>query len=132
MKCILRIETDDDQLTFLGYLHFTELGFRWQLDETAQEFELPSSGFLVFAKHNGDAIYCQLDRQEHHQFFEALDLDSEVATVWMEVGNSKVGSVFDWYKQTTPKNQNENVEDQQWITDANQELPEDFEVPDHI
>ena len=112
VKCTLRIETDDDQQSYSGCLYFTQLGFKWQLDETAEEFDFPSSGFLVFAKQNGEGIYCQLDRQEHPQFFEAMDLICEDATVWMEVGKTKVSSVFDWYKQTIPKNQGEKAENQ--------------------
>jgi len=41
-----------------------------------------------------------------------MDLICEDATVWMEVGKTKVSSVFDWYKQTIPKNQGEKAENQ--------------------
>lgn len=50
MRCKLTIETDDDSLSFEGHLNLVESGFTWRLEETSQEFEFPSSRFLVFAK----------------------------------------------------------------------------------
>ena len=62
IQCTIKVETDDSSVSFEGKLSMSSFGFTWQLEETMEEFEFRVNDFLVFAKQNGEAIYCQLDR----------------------------------------------------------------------
>ena len=62
IKCTIKVETDDGSASFEGKLFMSSFGFTWQLEETMEEFDFRVRDFLVFAKQNGEAIYCQLDR----------------------------------------------------------------------